>query len=491
MSVHRRLRLIRLVGASVTSTLMLALAISTSRQATATNALTWLALGDSYSSGEGVPGTTRQRDATGKECARATGWLDHTQNKRSDAKSWAVVAYEQLQEQGFSEQEFVACTGAINDDWYAQVAEARKAGRTSWDVVSYSFGGNSIGFANVVTGCLDMNSFWGAFDLSPGCDVDLETMKRRIDILVGKQSLSNEFKGSVTLPDLYDETAALVKPGGVAVVAGYPQVVEEAGRWSTFQSALGSCQGLLRHDVPMLRQVGAYLNEQIRQAVESADKRWMERGVRFVYADLATQVYETGDESEERHGLCANKPWLNGVTLSVTSGDFRKERSFHPTQNGHTAAGAYVARLVKTSLARNNRYLYELFKGGESAGPTGTKRDYSDGLLSSPDSTSFWVGCEGAPAVSQFSIPEGSRWVTGTLLLDPERTPADLIVDVGFFGDEGEIGHWILRPGIPVPLKVDVSGAESLRLDAQAIGGQCTMSDIGYGVAVGTRVISG
>ena len=78
----------------------------------------WLALGDSYSSGEGIPGTEPGRTAQGRDCARATG-------SRTNAKAWSVGAYEEVGKRlGFDRIAFVACTGAITDEIESQIDEA-------------------------------------------------------------------------------------------------------------------------------------------------------------------------------------------------------------------------------------------------------------------------------------------------------------------------------------------------------------------------------
>ncbi len=312
----------------------------------------WLAMGDSYSSGEGIPGTNPGNAALqGKDnCVRANG--DGT-----DAKAWAVVAAETLGSSSpgytFERPFFVACTGAIVDDATTQLAEMRSqvtdASLQKWNIVSFSFGGNSIGFADVIKGCLDLNSVWGAFDLTPGCDISIEELRRRIDMLAGKTALDPDaYVGNVTLPTMYDAVAEAVAPGGHVLVLGYPQLVEEVAKWDSWRRKfLSNCEGVRSYDVGMLRSAAGYLNEQIALAVQAADSRWESRGVRFHFVDIATNVYETSSDPGSRHALCSAEPWLNGQTVGVMSGDWRTERSFHPYQRGHTATGEYLAGLLR------------------------------------------------------------------------------------------------------------------------------------------------
>jgi hypothetical protein len=307
-------------------------------------AVDWLALGDSYSSGEGISGT--QPPAEGQsECARATG-------SNGGDPAWAVVAHRALSQEHPNTQEFVACTGAIADQASDQIAEAQtNGGPTKWDLVTFSFGGNNIRFKEVLLGCLDLNSVWGALDLSPGCDVDETRLRQRVDMLVGSADIVHgEYEGQTTLPGLYDTIADAVRPGGHAYVLGYPHLVEETSRWSRWRT---TCEGIRSYDVAMLRSATGYLNEQIALAVQRADEHYRAEGIRFHFVDISTGVYETSNSGADRHALCAPRPWINGVTLGLTSGDWRKDRSFHPNERGHAETGAFLANEIRRTVDWN------------------------------------------------------------------------------------------------------------------------------------------
>lgn len=400
------------------------LALGPSPAAADAKSRTWLALGDSYSSGEGSPGT--ERPATGDpECARATGHIDHD-GPGSDAKAWAVVAYEQVEKDwNFKHQDFYACTGNITDDLKKQISEAKgKSGRSSWDVVSLSFGGNNVDFSGILYGCLDVPTAWDSVsDALPGCSVKQSEIEGRIRRLVDSKAKSKGFRGSTTLGEAYDEAAKLVKPGGQVVVAGYPQLFEDPDKWVWTAKFTPVCDGLWMGDFPMLRKVDSELNNAIEQAVSDADKRWAARGVRFTYADLEHEVYET---SKGRHARCTGEPWLNGLTTGFSSGDFRLMRSFHPTRKGHAKTGAYVAGLVvdglkhpratepKGPVALPARFAKEWFRHGEGltirTNGTGQKtyRTYTE-----PGSAaSMYYGYD----TMRFSLAPGGQVLYGTVV---------------------------------------------------------------------------
>lgn len=314
------------------------------RPAAVQSDLAWAAIGDSYSSGEGIPGTSTKRDWHGHNCQRADG--DGT-----NALAWGPGAQRQVANDiGVKTFAFTACTGAITDAAQDQLdeAEARHPGTSLWDIVTFSFGGNNIGFADIIKGCLDVNG-WGIFDLTPGCDISEQALRDRIDMLVGSRPIGPGYTGRVTLPALYDAVAARVRPGGDVIVLGYPQVVEEVARWDRWRrNVIGNCEGIQGYDVGMLRSAAGYLNQQIALAVQAANQRHAAEGVRFTFDDIATKVYETGDASDERHGLCTKTPWINGQTIGLKNGDLNNgHRSFHPTQEGHSATASDLAQVLR------------------------------------------------------------------------------------------------------------------------------------------------
>ncbi|MHA6781116.1 hypothetical protein ACVGOW_08985 [Pseudonocardia saturnea] len=271
--------------------------------------------------------------------------IDET--RPSDAKAYAVRAFEAVRTMfGFSTLDFVACTGAKTRDLETQITEAEiRSGRTSWDVVTLGFGGNDLGdgdggFGEIIIGCLDARE-WGPRprDLPDGCDISLGEAKQRIDVLAREK-----------LPDLYRRVAELVRPGGDIIVVGYPQIFESVDRWDSWRrNVLRNCEGIRVQDIPLLRNVSDYLNASIFDAVVNADKESGIQGVRFHYIDTTATLYEPNG-SDNRHGVCSQDPWINGLTVGLRSGDVRYIRSFHPDATGHQATGEAVANLFGSKV---------------------------------------------------------------------------------------------------------------------------------------------
>lgn len=328
---------LRTAATLATAAAVLLISLGSSTPATAqAETRGWLALGDSYSSGEGIPGTKDVDEATthqGRDCKRATG--DGTK-----ATAWSVSAHRAAGERlGVGTLALVACTGATTSELATQISEAgARHRRDRWDLVTFSIGGNDIGFADILKGCLDADNLpWSAFDVSPGCDVDKAELRRRVDELRG------------TLSSVYDDVASRVNPGGDVIVLGYPHLVEEFKRWDPWRrEVIGNCEGIQSWDVDLLRGATGYLNQQIALAVADANARHAANGVEFRFLDISLDPYEYSDDAGSRHALCSPDPWLNGQTTGVKSGDWRIERSFHPTQVGHDNTGRVLATLLDT-----------------------------------------------------------------------------------------------------------------------------------------------
>lgn len=305
----------------------------------------WLALGDSYSSGEGIEDTPASPSTVlGKDCRRATGI-------GTKATAWPAGAYQLVQKDlDLKRMDFVACTGNITDHAAAQMQEAGGSGK--WDVVSFSFGGNNIRFSDIIQGCLKPEKkSWKDYDF--GCKTTEDQVRRRVDMLVGKTPIEPaEFAGSVTLPQLYDLVAQHVTPGGHVLVVGYPNLIEEVDRWGSWRKRLKVCSGVLARDVPFLRNAGRYLNEQIAQAVAAAGRRHQAAKVRFHFMDIAKNPYELTDDPRNRHARCTDDPWLNGIEPDTHQPGawFYKDRSFHPHQKGHTNTARVIAEFIRANV---------------------------------------------------------------------------------------------------------------------------------------------
>lgn len=293
--------------------------------------ISWIAMGDSYASGEG-----NETIPAADTCQRADG-------ADGRGRAWAVVAERTLIGQGVSvapdQFKFVACTGAVAANWENQFAES---GSQPADLVTFSFGGNNVGFASILEDCIgtnrpDMSTSWVAPIVSSvmpwiGCTLQESELIARVDKWAGLPATTSYDVG-VALPQLISDVAArAVVPGGKIVVTGYPQLFEESGRWGVWQG--NHCYRVRRSDADMFRGVIALMNQRLAEATQAASGKV--NGVEIAYVDAAA-AYES---ASGRHGLCGSDSWINGIRID------RQQRSFHPTQQGHDALGAAVAARV-------------------------------------------------------------------------------------------------------------------------------------------------
>jgi hypothetical protein len=322
--------------------------------------LTWWAMGDSYSAGEGLQDVDFSANPPGELCERATGTSEAKLDGAS--KAYSAVARDLLAANDaapkFAAFKLIACTGDISNQWRGRWKETGTPPRQA-DLITLSMGGNNIGFSTVVEQCVGLSIHGGvstvvaggvgwSLDPSLGCDISEAELRRRIDMLVGKGPDPHEaFDHSQTLPDMYAEIVKeAVKPGGHVVVLGYPNLVEESGKWTWRLAAGNRCHRLRRSDANMLRSATGYLNEQIALAVQAANNN--DNGVHFDWIDVA-KIYE--NDQTGHHGLCTGQPWLNGLTIGSAGPDagklaIRPKRSFHPNQLGHDAVGKTLANVI-------------------------------------------------------------------------------------------------------------------------------------------------
>jgi hypothetical protein len=301
----------------------------------APKAITWLAAGDSYASGQGLTHTT-------EPCADGTG-------KNGLSTTWAVAAAATLRSQGValakSSPDLVACTGDISDQFFH--TDGGKNGEPQWkpsmgryDLVTFSFGGDDINFSNIVAHCEEF-----------GCPSDQSV--RTLIATMAKYGVS--IHGTHTQPYhsfLQSVATKAVEPGGNIVVMGYPELVEDVGLWSAGRT---TCAGMSAGEVQRLRGWAGDLNATIGSAVATVNAlpAAQRNGVHLTFVNPVSgggaisgsdpNLFEPS--SGTRHELCSTPgpSWLNGESdLHLES------RSFHPNQGGETAMGALAAEVVPT-----------------------------------------------------------------------------------------------------------------------------------------------
>ncbi len=256
---------------------------------------TYVALGDSYASGEGVPpylpGTA---GLLGSGCHRS-------------AKAWPARLHRGGAAVGVPRRfVFAACSGADIPGLRRRVRGVpAQLARLDRDVrlVTVSIGGNDAGFRRVVGSCV----------VTAQCQA-LWARRNRAALAALRPALVR----------LYREIRRRTGPGARIVVASYPQFFPA--------TTVGPCEGIAPRDVAWLHGEGRRLDRVIRAAVRAS-------GARVELVDLSAAF--------RGHDVCRPTAarWFTGLELS------RPSSSFHPNSAGHRR----IAALVRAHLGGSSR----------------------------------------------------------------------------------------------------------------------------------------
>jgi lysophospholipase L1-like esterase len=254
----------------------------------------WVALGDSFSAGEGLPPFLPGTDVAGDRCHRSSRAYPAL-----DGSSWSF-----------------ACSGATTGDIASVTqrpaesspqAEHPQLGQANF--VTLTIGLNDIGYAGALMFCARTRA----------CD---QTPAFTRGISSALAALPAE------LADAYDAIRRQIRPSATVVVLGYPQLFPE-------RPAAQRC--------PQLRAVfdpaeQNYLNrtvEQLDRIVARAAS-----AAAFEYVSVLSVFRD--------HAPCEPHPYLNGITDPGRFGVHFGQGSFHPTAEGQRA----YARLLRSFLRR-------------------------------------------------------------------------------------------------------------------------------------------
>ena len=294
---------------------------------------TYVALGDSYSSGEANPPFTN------------TTGCDVSQNT-----SWPIMTAAKLKlSSGFHD---IACSGAqisdLTEPWAAKYQPAQTAQLASYSpsVATVTIGGNSFiqgasqntdwGFADVIADCYEQ----GVLNRDPnGCSTD-GTIAKADGAITSSASTGLQARLTAAYKAIH-----AASPSTKLLVVGYPDIVPPS--WSA-NTAL-HCLWLGPNDISGLNQIATDLNATVQAAAHAA-------GVPFV-STLDVMA---------RHTLCTAKSDIESIT--VDSGVLASSAG-HPLPPGQKA----MAKAVEPALNG-------LEKGSEGGGNANAQILASDGL---------------------------------------------------------------------------------------------------------------
>jgi hypothetical protein len=332
-------------------------------------ARSYVALGDSYSSGEGLAPYDRNSDLQ-----RTNGTLGSPKNAchRAQSGAWPTLVRdpyadppspgrEPVRLAGDGSFGFIACSGALTtavttDAVNTPPAASDAGGHTDWgkssyqwgeltqveqgwldkdtDYVSVSIGGNDVRFTDILKGCIASIGSCAAADYkltrSSG-KVDPEPL-RDYETKVIRDWLPAKLKA------VY-RAVHRAAPNAQIVVMGYPQMFpDEAGN--------NACWNIGAESRLFLNVLAGRLSIATANAVDDVRAEGVK--IRYVDPSLKYRIGAAGD----KHWACdgtSGKQWLNGITSPTTDGSGSSTPgtgSWHPTSAGHQALADLMSEAI-------------------------------------------------------------------------------------------------------------------------------------------------
>ena len=372
--------------------------------------ISWQSAGDSYSAGEGLPGRVTEGDYG--VCAR------------SEDYAYGPQAVELLKlEWNINNVTFTACSGAVSEQMFNSSIHKGKLIDSEWeqskdqgggdtvDILVMSFGGNDIGFADVISDCVILPGTSGIDGFKAivglrvgaivgglvsdvnGCDITEDELERRLDGLFAPTSrcghggngqywlnrlddnpdymcmlnLGVDTAGGAedailwgSISDLYKKIVKnhLTERTGRLYVVGYPQLFAPHDEWPLIYKT--NCAGIWPVHAEMLGRIARQFRDKMVDAVDGANtelRAELGSDDRIHFLDLYSLYRDNKAE------LCgANQTHLYGLlhppmTLCC---------SFHPNVAGHAAtADALAALVARTAITGHARIAFVSDRDGD------------------------------------------------------------------------------------------------------------------------------
>jgi hypothetical protein len=328
----------------------------------------YVAMGDSYSSGEGVPPYYSDSNTRKDQCHRSKAAYP-------TLVTWPGQSKPISKESGFT---FIACSGAEttgitskavfsqnedekkwnakgNTDWgYIQgeapwdtskdrLAEGLQDNSSKLDastgLVTLTIGGNDARFSDVLTGCLLLAPQLKTDCISP----DYKLVRNSLKTKPQDPEALIKFEPTVIgllkahLVATYEAIHAKA-PNALIVVSGYPLLFPANATSScTVGTVLGKKIKINAGDQKWLDSTGTLLNQTVSASVAAVEAKGID--IRFVDPTSAFSGHE----------ICSSSPFINGLlAFYIGPGGFKlvNPGSFHPNQAGQ----AEYAKLVNGCL---------------------------------------------------------------------------------------------------------------------------------------------
>ena len=334
---------------------------------------TYVAMGDSFASGEGSPNETYDKTTTfkDKETPRGQTGCHRSHLSWAYGVSASAVQKGRINPRGLAPvdtMKFVACSGAVLEDIFYPNESYTKYGEyeypqidtvmeTTPKLVTLSIGGNDGGFADILKDCVN-HAFHNGFGCRKrgGEKGAAGIVANRLVPLEQDRIVFKHEPGNVhSLTDGYVAVARRMARGGLLVVTGYPRMFAESKllytrvrsplSWGRFDCRIGTAEGVISayvsyDDARWLNDLADRINTAISRSVDTAKAQ-----LRLARPDVEVRFAPVTGEFKD-HGLCSGDRWLNGAVIPFNPKGKPKpaKQSFHPNQDGQKA---YVRAVSK------------------------------------------------------------------------------------------------------------------------------------------------
>ncbi|WP_159421659.1 SGNH/GDSL hydrolase family protein [Pseudoclavibacter albus] len=315
-------------------------ATATSGEATASDPIEYVALGDSYASGYGLLPETGS--------PQPTCWQSYNNYPHQLASQFGFTLEDR------------SCTGAATPN-IAQDPQPLPGGATAplqiealsdnTDFVTITIGGNDAGFFNIASACLALDEKGpvagedGAFQ-SPNCREVYERpegniLKDRIDYNV-RDGLRRNF-----------QAVAEAAPNADIYVVGYPAVVPVGGKipaHGCFRPVIG-LDGYAPDSVPFTDEDITFIAEIVRELNRTVEEEASAAGFTFVNTE----------EASSEHSVCAprHESYIAGITITTLDPPTAQQGALHPNLPGHNYLANTAADAIQTKHPELERTPHE------------------------------------------------------------------------------------------------------------------------------------
>jgi lysophospholipase L1-like esterase len=318
----------------------------------------YVALGDSYSSGEGNAGYALGTDEPGNRCHRSSLAYPTLLSLGSSKATRKNPVSSKL-----ADLKFAACSGATTADLFgANPHNSDEPKQLSWlgsntKVVTLTIGGNDLDFAGTLTKCVWTDNPIARLKIEgrPGCSnrPDVTTpLSNRMKALLRDDAASvkaPDGRSIFTISQVISEIRKAA-PNARIYIAGYPFLFGNFGPKATATCHVGDVAGRLfgssvpaslfvrYDDAVWIESQTAVLNAGIKRQVNAAK----DRGIPVEFVNVASDM--TG------HGVCDKEAsWINGVTVKPENLSELAPDTFHPNQLGQRS---YADSMINAGTLR-------------------------------------------------------------------------------------------------------------------------------------------